>query len=89
VNLAKPPFGAPCNGCGLCCRMQVCGIGQVAFPDAVAPCPALRFDGRRYRCSLVEMETDQGVPPVLANALGIGRGCCSDDDLALAERGEG
>lgn len=78
---AKPPFGMPCNGCGLCCQMEICAIGAVAFPKAAAPCPALRFTGSNFRCSIVETEAAAGMDPVIADALGIGRGCCSDDPL--------
>ena len=27
VNLDKPKVGQPCNGCGLCCQIQVCRNG--------------------------------------------------------------
>ena len=52
----------------------------MAFPGANAPCPALRFNGSIYRCALVETETNAGAAPVMAEALGIGKGCCSSDD---------
>jgi hypothetical protein len=82
ISIAKPREGQPCNGCGLCCQMELCGIGVMAFPGASAPCPALRFNGSLYRCALVETETAAGAPPVMAEALGIGKGCCSSDDDA-------
>lgn len=75
----KPLFGMPCNGCGLCCQMEICAIGAAAFPKATAPCPALRFAGSNFRCAIVEAEAAAGMEPVIADALGIGRGCCSDD----------
>ena len=77
----KPAFGSPCNGCGLCCKMEVCGIGQSVFPGATAPCPGLRFNGTAYRCAVVEAEAASGLPTLIADALGIGKGCCSDDIL--------
>ena len=52
----------------------------MAFPGANAPCPALRFNGSIYRCALVETETNAGAAPVMPEALGIGKGCCSSDD---------
>jgi hypothetical protein len=52
---AKPPEGAPCNGCGVCCAMTRCPAGWLFLPLAKGPCPALEWqDGeRRYRCGLV------------------------------------
>ena len=47
-DLPKPPLGAPCNACGLCCRLQVCGAGSFFLglvekfgERAPGPCPAL------------------------------------------------
>lgn len=74
---AKPAYDSPCNGCGLCCRMEVCDIGLQILPEAAAPCPMLRFDGARYRCRVVEMEAASNAPPLIAQALGIGLGCDS------------
>lgn len=57
----KPEIGAPCNGCGLCCRTRVCSTGSFAlrlvrrFGERVdGPCPALepRPDGS-VACGLV------------------------------------
>ena len=78
VEIPKARYGTPCNGCGLCCRLEVCGIGRMAFPDAQAPCPAIRFDGEKFRCAIVEMEAASGKEPLIAEAIGIGKGCCSD-----------
>lgn len=49
----KAPYGHPCNGCGLCCQNEVCPLGQIVFPRAQAPCPALERNGERYVCGLV------------------------------------
>ena len=75
----KPAKGSPCNGCGLCCSVEVCGIGKVAFPGARAPCPAVAFDDGRFICKLVAVEKMAGMEPLIARALGIGRGCDADD----------
>lgn len=80
-EITKPIYGAPCNGCGLCCRMEVCGIGKMAYPEASAPCPALRWDGNQHRCALIEMEAASGLEPLMAEALGIGKGCDSDGEV--------
>ena len=78
----KPKFGSPCNGCGFCCKVEVCKIGVQAFgEDQQAPCPALVDDGKRYFCAFVlaEEKSELRHTPHIANALGIGKGCCADD----------
>lgn len=56
----KPNIGAPCNGCGLCCRIRVCSAGSFAlglvgtYGERVdGPCPALEPDGEGFACGLV------------------------------------
>jgi hypothetical protein len=50
----KPPHGAPCNGCGLCCYATTCALGRALFKTSAGPCPALRFDAeRRSFCGVV------------------------------------
>ena len=52
VELDKPPEGAPCNGCGVCCIEQVCSLGQELGDTEV--CRALeRGEAGAYRCGLV------------------------------------
>jgi hypothetical protein len=52
---AKPDFGAPCNGCGLCCLAEPCPAGVVASGRREGACAALRWDdaAQIYRCGLV------------------------------------
>jgi hypothetical protein len=49
---AKPPVGAPCNGCGLCCLAETCPVGIVLSRSRSGPCKALRWDAaeHQYRC---------------------------------------
>lgn len=48
LQIEKPKFGAPCNGCGFCCRNEVCGLGKAVLgDDTPAPCPLMRFDGAK------------------------------------------
>lgn len=49
---AKPPEGAPCNGCGVCCLMQPCPLGIVLSGTRTGACAALRWrdDTARYVC---------------------------------------
>jgi hypothetical protein len=51
----KPPEGAPCNGCGVCCAMEKCPVALIFLPLGTEPCPALEWDNdsRRYRCGMV------------------------------------
>lgn len=53
MTLEKPPHGAPCNGCGLCCEAVLCVLGRRVFGRTDGPCPALEpADGKRV-CGLV------------------------------------
>jgi hypothetical protein len=52
----KPPYGAPCNRCGLCCMATACPLGQYVFkrPEYNGePCPGLVKDGDDYGCDVV------------------------------------
>jgi hypothetical protein len=53
VNLTKPKFGEPCNGCGKCCAAELCEVADRIFPGAVAPCPALEWRDGRSWCGLI------------------------------------
>lgn len=76
--LQPPPEGQPCNGCGYCCREEVCGLGLEVFgKDQTAPCPALvERDGRTW-CAVIETATSLNVAfgTHIALRLGIGAGC--------------
>ena len=73
-----PDFGAPCNGCGYCCREEVCKLGLAAFGEHTpAPCPALvEHDGRTW-CAVIEEADKVNVAfgSHLKLVLGIGLGC--------------
>jgi len=43
-SLTKPPHGAPCNRCGVCCRTELCKIGEQIFKHLKGPCPAIIHD---------------------------------------------
>lgn len=51
----KPAFGAPCNGCGVCCASETCPWAILLFWRRHGPCPALlwRPEEKRYRCGLL------------------------------------
>jgi len=43
----KPPYGSPCNNCGLCCINQPCPLAFSVMnlhPNFQGRCPALRAD---------------------------------------------
>lgn len=50
---AKPAVGAPCNGCGVCCAAAPCPLSRALLRHRAGPCPALDWDGVRYRCGLL------------------------------------
>ena len=86
VILQRPRYGEACNGCGLCCSLEPCGIAKARHGDIPGPCPELVYDAGRYRCRLVLMETlatEMGLIPgefqaLVTEALGIGKGCDSE-----------
>jgi hypothetical protein len=50
----KPPHGAPCNRCGVCCMVALCDLGQILFGQKLGRCPALeRESPETYRCGVV------------------------------------
>lgn len=77
----KPRQGEACNGCGLCCHVELCLAGVLAFPEAEAPCPGLLFANGRTYCKLVLAEqTNPALDPLIQRGLGIGLGCSMPDD---------
>lgn len=87
LSAQKPPYGDPCNGCGMCCQEEACHLSVVYLGSSVAPCIALEWDGERYRCGLVlhsskYLETpefgDEVIAPLLSELLGVGKGCCAE-----------
>ena len=76
----KPPVGAACNGCGVCCLSQPCPLGMLASLRTHGPCGALRWDDTalRYRCGLVA----SAVGPLVERWIAAGSGCDSDATLA-------
>lgn len=52
---AKPPEGAPCNGCGVCCLLEPCPVGMLISRKRRGACTALVWSDAsgRYRCGLM------------------------------------
>ena len=56
----KPPEGAPCTGCGVCCLSEPCPLGVALSGRRRGACEALKWceAGRVYRCGAIsEPET--------------------------------
>lgn len=79
-ELEKSGWQLPCNGCGLCCKEEICMVGQEIFGLWIGdgPCPGLIRERGKYRCLLVKLEAAMPVEKKLGEALGIGKGCCAD-----------
>jgi len=43
--LPKPDFGAPCNGCGVCCASEPCPLGVLLSWRRRGRCRLLHVDG--------------------------------------------
>lgn len=94
-QLAKPAYRDPCNGCGLCCKLELCVVAELAFPGAIAPCPALEWEDGRAWCGMVrhpsrDLGLNYHIPDdavlgreplrdMTARGLGIGLGCGMED----------
>lgn len=70
---AKPPEGAPCNGCGVCCLAEPCPVGMVVSRKRHGACVALVWSevAGRYHCGLMLAAGSEAVEagPVAARAL--------------------
>jgi len=84
----KPAYTQPCNGCMLCCTLQLCHVAEQAFPGRKPPCPAILVEEHenalRGRCGLVVTEQMLGSDQI-GKALGIGSGCSMPDDHTTDE----
>lgn len=51
----KPALGEPCNGCGVCCLLEPCPLGQVISRKRSGACDALRWSKTEslYRCGVL------------------------------------
>lgn len=85
--LPKPRYADPCNRCGICCHLEICPAGDLAFPGASAPCPGILKDGDGFLCGLVVAEDRTG-ETILREMLGIGCGCSMPDEDTTEEEME-
>jgi hypothetical protein len=51
----KPAWGAPCNGCGVCCLAEPCPVGMLVSRRRTGACAAVTWveEEQRYRCGVV------------------------------------
>ena len=89
--LPKPRKGDTCNGCGMCCTVEPCALARKFLSCTRGPCMALEYEAGRTFCGLVRrpvhyLLNQEAQPSVtgalqahLANMLGLGIGCDSDD----------
>jgi hypothetical protein len=60
----KPPEGAPCNGCGVCCLAEPCPVGMLVSRKRHGACVLLRWSNAqgRYVCGLLADAPDTAGP---------------------------
>jgi hypothetical protein len=91
----KPPPGAACNGCGVCCLAEPCPVGMLASRKRRGACDLLRWDddAARYHCALMAAGASFIRPRWLAplalrlarRMIAAGQGCDSDISLEDAD----
>jgi len=79
LPVVKPAYGETCNGCGLCCRTEICRVGLAMNPAAHAPCEFLTQHDGRYWCGLVERMEGTELAGVMKFVMGIGIGCDAEE----------
>lgn len=83
ATIEKPPYGTPCNRCGLCCERDLCPLARIMFGNVAAPCPALeRDEAGGAVCGVIAHPALYApgrepavVRDVAAEAIGAGIGC--------------
>jgi hypothetical protein len=72
----KPPYGDPCNRCGLCCMTDPCRVAQAVLLLRHGACPALRSDGLGgYVCGLLSELRTQAEQDAARFIIGAGVWC--------------
>jgi len=98
---AKPPLGAPCNGCGVCCLAEPCPVGIVVSRRRHGACAALRWsaENHRYVCGIlvaplgartgrISRLFKRPLRALIARWISAGRGCDSDLELVRSASGQ-
>lgn len=79
--LPKPVYGEPCNGCGVCCRTNLCLVALgVGISRKITNCPLQKIEGGRVRCGAFDLEAaflkdNPHKHSIVGDILGSGGGC--------------
>lgn len=70
----KPAWGAPCNGCGVCCLAEPCPLGVLWSRRRHGACAALRWsdEHQRYLCGALAVPW---LAPLARRWIAAGQGC--------------
>ncbi len=72
----KPPHGAACTRCGLCCIATQCELSLHLFGERPGPCPALVFDEHKQSsCGLAGPPATPQLAAAAAHLIRAGLGC--------------
>lgn len=72
----KPPHGAACTQCGLCCIATQCDLSRHVFGDRGGPCPALGWDEKKHAfCGLVLSAPTDAMRDAALHLTRTGQGC--------------
>lgn len=90
----KPPVGAACNGCGVCCTVAPCPIGMLISRRRSGRCKALVWqdEAARYVCGVLTGSEQLGgnrwpglrqiVRGWAARSISAGSGCDADIEVS-------
>lgn len=89
----KPAWGAPCNGCGVCCAGWPCPLSRLLFGHRQGACPALVWREGRYHCGLLRTPRrhlrwlpaggEAMARRLIRRWIGAGRGCDCDAEVEI------
>ena len=91
IKLPKPKIGEPCNGCGICCMIQICNTGAFLLKKTTylgektisGLCPALIERDGKYVCGFIvapqrfirSKYRPEVISRTVALCIGAGSGC--------------
>ena len=85
---AKPGWGQPCNGCGVCCLAEPCPVGVLVSRRWRGTCAALVWDETQQRYLCGALQQARRVPTIgaalgalMSRWMAASTGCDSDAEL--------